>query len=44
MIQYTDKQIAEQLQELFNTITAGISYAENVLKKTQQNNSDVENN
>lgn len=43
MIKYTDKQIAEQLQDLFQTITKSISYAEDVLTKTQQINSAVEN-
>lgn len=42
MMEYTDKQIAEQLQELYQKIIAGISYAEDVLKKTQQINSATE--
>lgn len=43
MIKYTDKQIAEQLLDLFQTITKSITYAEDVLTKTQQINSAVEN-
>ncbi len=42
MMEYTDKQIAEQLQELYQKIIAGISYAEDVLTKTQQINSETE--
>jgi chromosome segregation ATPase len=43
MIQYTDKQIAEHLQELFEKITLGINSADNILKKTREVKSAVEN-
>lgn len=43
MIEYTDKEIGEQLQKLYQKIIAGISYAEDILNKAQQINSAVEN-
>ncbi|MFK0730627.1 MAG: hypothetical protein ACFKPT_20495 [Gloeotrichia echinulata GP01] len=43
MIEYTDKETAEHLQQLSQKILACINYAEDILNKTQQINSAVEN-
>ncbi|MCM0594336.1 MAG: hypothetical protein HEQ35_05890 [Gloeotrichia echinulata IR180] len=43
MIEYTDKETAEHLQQLSQKILACMNYAEDILNKTQQINSAVEN-